>query len=113
MSASVVKPTVSIDPQAVETLRKLLEERRAKPPGSEMSKNLAQVAAARDEVIARYRPVFSPPNLTSLSRDLLRFPPIREQPPLDGLGASRDAHLRTTWIAFGPPWLCWSTRTGH
>ena len=92
MSTTFVNPSVSITPQAVETLRKLLDELRAKPPSARPEEwNLGQLMAFKAQVIPRYGPVFSPPNVANLSRktflEFLRFENNRHWQGLERPGA--------------------------
>ncbi len=105
MSVNLSNPSEAINPQAVETLRKLLDDLRTKPPGSDMSKNLAQIEEARDEVIGRYGPVFSPPNVANLSRgtflEFLRFENNRHWTGLGRLGGKLTKDMDRLRAALG------------
>ena len=67
MSTGSGNPSVSIDPQAVETLRGWLDQLKVKPPSS-MPKdwNLNQMMGFKAKVIPTYGPAFSPPAVAKL-----------------------------------------------
>jgi hypothetical protein len=59
-----------ISSQAVGSLKRLLDELKAKPLApSNVDLNLDQILAARSEVISRYGPAFSPQNVGKLTRE--------------------------------------------
>lgn len=100
MSANVVNPSVSINPQALETLRGWLDKLKAKPP-SPMPEdwNLSQMIAFKAEVIPRYGPVFSTANLSNLSREtfleFLRFENNRHWRGLERPGVQITTDMRS------------------
>ena len=93
MSTGSGNPSVSINPQAVETLRKLLDKLRAKPPSSVPEDwNLAQMMAFKARVIPTYGPAFSPPAVAKLPQqtflEFLQFKNNHHWRGLDRSGAA-------------------------
>jgi hypothetical protein len=91
MSANVSTSSGSINPQAIASLRKLLNDLKVKPPSARPADwNLSQLVAAKSAVIPRYGPIFSSQHVGKLSRELflefLRFDNNRHWRGLDRHG---------------------------